>query len=277
MSRTALGGRPAVLILTGCLLAWLGTAAAGEPPSPDEPRQPLSVSAEVALSSLIALSDGHLQKMADSLHLLASGDAARAQDWERLEAQLAEVAERNVDALNWFALPDGSYWSVQHGPEAGNLAIRGYFPRVLAGETIVGDLVVSRATGEPVAIVAVPVFGTEGTIVGVLGASVYLDRLSERLDREMGLGDTEIFFSFDESPLVALVWDPQLVFLEPMQAGEPDLARAFAEMLEREAGTVRYTFRDTARTVVYRRSEVTGWWYAFGIVPGGREAGEPPP
>ena len=236
-----------------------------------------SVDSDVALSSLIAVSDGHLQKMADSLELVAAFDEVRSADWERVEPKLAAAAEQNVAALNWFALPDGSYWSVQHGQEEGNLAARAYFPRVLGGETVIGELVVSRATGQPVAIVAVPVLDADGDVVGVLGASVYLDRLSQRIERELGVGDDQIFYSFDDTPLVALVWDPELVFLDPMAAGEPELAGAFREMLERESGTVSYSFRGRERTVVYRRSDVTGWWYAFGIIHETREPSPLPP
>lgn len=113
----------------------------------------------VALASLMSLSDGHLQKMADSLQLLGLSDVAHSADWEQIEDPLAEVAKRNVPALNWFALPDGSYWSVQHGKENTNLSTRAYFPKVLSGQTVIGDLIVSKATGNAIAIVAVPVVG----------------------------------------------------------------------------------------------------------------------
>jgi hypothetical protein len=268
------GGRLAVVVLGLCAAA----CASGPVPSthgagaPGAPRPAFTVSGDVALSSLIALCDGHLLKMADALHLLAMTEAARGGDWSAIEAPLTELSRRNVDALNWFARPDGTYWSVQHGAEEGDLSGRDYFPRVLAGESVIGELVVSRATGKAVAIVAVPVVGETGSVEGVLGASVYLDRLSERIRDEMGLDETMIFYSFDEAPLVALNWDPALIFLEPMETQEEDTIRAFETMLAREAGEVRYAFRDQERTVLFRRSPVTRWWYAFGIVPEGRAA-----
>lgn len=228
----------------------------------------------VALATLMSLSDGHLQKMADSLQMLGMSDAARSADWEQIKDPLAEVAKRNVPALNWFALPDGSYWSVQHGKENANLATRAYFPKVLAGQTVIGDLVVSKATGMSMAIVAVPVVGQDRSVVGVLGASVYLDKLSALIEQEMALDDTMIFYSFDSAPLVALNWDPHLIFIEPKKAGE-ELSRAFDEMLSKEQGVVNYTFRGKERTVLFQKSPVTGWWYAFGIIPEGRETKQP--
>jgi hypothetical protein len=65
-----------------------------------------------------------------------------------------------------------------------------------------------------------------------------------------------------------MVYDRGLIFVEPKELGE-EVERAFAEMLSHEEGAVTYTFRDKQRTVLYRKSSLTGWWYAFGVVQGG--------
>lgn len=236
----------------------------------EEPGPAFTVDGEIALASLMSLSDGHLRKMADSLQLLADSAPGRSGDWANIEAPLSELAKRNVPALNWFALPEGSYWSVQNGKESGNLSVRDYFPKVLAGETVVGELVVSLATGKAVAIVAVPVRGATGTVRGVLGASIYLEQLSELIRKEMGLDDTFIFYSFDESPLVALNWDASLTFLKPLETGNDEVIKAFEYMLSQDRGEVVYKFRDTDRVVLFRKSPATGWWYAFGVTPEGQ-------
>jgi hypothetical protein len=249
------------------LLGWMTALAAhaSEEARPEAERG-FTVTGEVALASLMSIGDSHLQKLADSMHILAASDAARSADWERIERPLAALAERNIAALNWFALPDGSYWSVQNGREEGNLARRAYYPEVLLGRTVIGDLVVSTATGQPVAIVAAPVTGTDDSVVGVLGASVYLDQLSKRIHDEMALDGTMIFYSFDADALVALNWDPHLIFFEPRKSGDEDLVRAFDDMLSKERGMVTYRFRGHERTVAFHRSGVSGWWYAFGVV-----------
>jgi hypothetical protein len=38
------------------------------------------------------------------------------------------------------------------------------------------------------------------------------------------------------------------------------------EILSREQGVVSYDFRGKRRTVLYRHSPVTDWWYAFGML-----------
>jgi len=248
--------------LAAALLGWADAAGKA-----DRAGAAFAVDGRVALSSFVAIADGHLLKMADSLKLLAQTPMAQSADWRQIERPLAQAAELSVPALNWFALPDGTYWSVQNGREEANLSGRSYFPKVLAGQAVLGELVISKATGKSTAIVAVPVRGAQGAVVGVLGASVYLDQLSERIREQMRLGPKNIFFSFDAEPRLALVWDPDLIFANPRELG-PEIDQAFTEMLSRDEGTIRYTFRGLERVVLYRKSPVTGWRYAFGVVRG---------
>jgi hypothetical protein len=114
--------------------------------------------------------------------------------------------------------------------------------------------------------VAVPVPGEDGEIVGVLGASVYLDVLSARIDEALRLGPQQIFYAVDAEPRTALNKETDLIFASPLEEEDPEIERAFTEILANEEGVIEYEFRERRRTVRYRRSEVTGWWYAFGIV-----------
>jgi hypothetical protein len=228
--------------------------------------QDFEVEGRVALAALMALGDGHLQQIVGHFEVLASTADVRSADWERIREPLARVSGRNVAALMWFARRDGSYWSVQGGSATGNLSDRGYWPRLMAGQTVLGELVASRATGKSSAIVALPVRDANGVIVGALGSSVYLDSLSLLIKREIDLQPDQIFFSIDATPLGALQDDPAQIFLDPYDLDEPELERAIREMLTREEGVVNYSFRGKRRTVLYRKSPVSGWWYAFGHV-----------
>lgn len=232
-----------------------------------------TVDGKVALASLMALSDGYLVKLAGSLQLLAASPEAQSGDWQKIKGPLTLAGQMNVPALNWFALPDGSYWSVQEGRAAGNLSTRAYFPMALAGKKVIGDLVVSKATGKSAAIVAVPVVRPDKTVIGILGSSVYLDQLSTRLERDMNLdSNTMIFYSFDAQPLKGLDWDPGLIFVDPTKLlGQEDFSRAVKEMMTKTQGSNSYIFRGRKRIVLFRRSAVTGWWYVLGFVPEGRE------
>ena len=255
-----------------CLIAVVGCASAGIAPAQQDTRRPpappadssVTIDGRVGLASLIALGDGHLQQVADFLEVVAASDAGRSADWQRIRGPLADVARHSVPAVLWFALPDGSYWTADGERATGNLASRAYFPTALAGRRVIGDLVVSRATNKSVAIVAVPLRGADGAVRGVLGASVYLDSLSLRIAREMDLPPHVIFYSIDAQPLGGLNGNVSLIFAEPLKLGA-DLSRAIRQMMATERGVVSYEFLNTYRTMLYRKSAVTGWWYAFGV------------
>jgi hypothetical protein len=247
-----------------------GAAASQAPPRAASPADSAMVDSafvvdgSVALASFISLTDTHLQKLADFLAVLASGDA-RSGEWARIRGPLAQVGRHNIPAALWFALPDGSYWTVGEGRAAGNLASRAYFPRLMAGEPVTGALVVSRSTGKSVAIVAVPVRRADGRVIGALGSSIYLDSLSLRLTREMNLPEDVVFYAIDATPIGAVHREVDMIFTEPLKLGA-DLSRAIRDMMAHDHGIVSYEFKHRRRTMLYRRSPVTGWWYALGVV-----------
>jgi hypothetical protein len=224
-----------------------------------------TVDGKIALHSLMSISDAHLLKLADALKTLAKTEAARSGEWNRVRAPFAEVASMNVPAVYWFALPDGSYWTLGEGRVTVKLSDRQYFPRLLKGQAVIGELVVSHSTNRNTAIVAVPVHGSDNSIVGALGCSVHLDSLSAMIRNEMGVPENGLFFySFDAKPLVALHADPAIIFIEPMKQEDEGLQQAFREMLSGKEGVVKYIFRGVHRTVLYCKSPVSGWWYGFG-------------
>ena len=247
-----------------------GPSSSQQPVAQGEPsaKAAFGVDGQVALHSLMSLSDGHLQKLADVLHLLAVTDEVRTGKWEHIRGPLAGAAPMVVPAVLWFAQPNGAYSTLANA-RAGSLSDRAYFPRALGGATVLGDVVVSRSTSRNTAIVAVPVRDRAGAVVGVLGASVHLDSLGALIRREMGgLEGNFRFFAIDSTPIGALNSDPTLIFTEPMKLGDEGMRKAFAEMLSRHEGSVTYSFQGRERTMLYRKSPITGWWYAFGVVRG---------
>jgi hypothetical protein len=80
----------------------------------------------------------------------------------------------------------------------------------------------------------------------------------------VGQEDRLLFYAIDARGVGALHSDPSLIFTEPLKLGDADMQRAFKEIMSGQEGAVPYSFRGRQRTVLYRRSPVTGWWYAVG-------------
>jgi hypothetical protein len=226
---------------------------------------PFKIDASIGLSSLMSLGDAHLKAMAASLETIAASPAAQSGDWARISPALAEAAKTNVPAVLRFARPDGTYWTVSGGRQKATVADRGWFARAMSGNTDIGELVTSRATGKPVAVVAVPVRAADGHIVGILGASIFLDQLSATIANEMGMTPGLLFWAIDGRGVIAIHSDPTSIFMEPAKMSD-ELKRVQRDMLANDEGTDSYTFRGKKRVVIYRKSPLTGWRYGFGMI-----------
>ena len=128
------------------------------------------------------------------------------------------------------------------GLTSANLKSRSYFPTLLAGRESVGTVVSSHSTGRDVAIVAVPVM-VNGTVTGVLGASVYLDSITTYVQDSLGLPDTVQFFAIDPAGNIALHSNDEQIFQNNMSAGTAQpgsVGAAVNAMLAEKAGTISY-------------------------------------
>jgi methyl-accepting chemotaxis protein len=223
-----------------------------------------SVDASVALASLVALCDNHIKTMAGTLDTLAATPAAASGDWSQIEPPLRKAASLNVAAVVFYANADGAYWTIAGGKQPSTISDRPYFMRAMRGERPIGDLIASRSTGKSVVVVAVPVTGKNGKVSGVLGASIYLDQLSVLLVDEMRLRPGMLFWALDPHGTIALHSDSSNVFTQPGTL-TPALKSVTADMLAQNSGTETYSYKGQKRTVIFRKSSLTGWTFGFGI------------
>lgn len=225
----------------------------------------LAIDGRIGVSAAIALADGHIQNMVHALELLATTEEVRSGNWERMAGVLAKLKKTQIPAVVFFALPDGSYYTVEKGRTNQNIRDRAYFPKVMAGKITVGELVVSRSTGRKVVVAAVPVESGDG-VIGALGASIHLDKLSELLVRELQLPPTMALYAIDgKRGITALHSVTRLIFDEPAKQKSETLRRAVKEMLSNEEGTVTYEFNGVQKTAVFKTSPLTGWRFALAI------------
>lgn len=221
-----------------------------------------SVNVKVALSALTTLAESQIRDMADALAVAAATDEAQSADWEKIRPLLNTFQGHFLPANLWFARPDGSYFTLDKGLTNKNLKDRPYFPTVLNGQVSVGELVVSKATGENTTIIAVPIKRQE-KVVGVLGASVYLDKFGQRLAQAVSLPPDMVFYALDSKGRVALHSQKELVFQEAAQLGSPTLSKAVAKMLATPEGEVTYSFAGGEQKAVYQTAPSLGWKFAI--------------
>jgi C4-dicarboxylate-specific signal transduction histidine kinase len=194
----------------------------------------------LGVAALTALADAHITDYLDLLKYLAATPEVQSADWQLMKDLLAKQAQTRIAALVYFILPDGSSYTPDQGKTSQNLSDRDYFPKLMAGNAVVGTLLVGKISAINSYLVAVPVI-KDGKVIGGLGTTPYLDKLSQTLVQEIGLDGNRIFYALDGTGAVALSSDTS-----QLMAPNPDLAR----------------------DVEWQTSPLTGWRFALGYPAG---------
>jgi hypothetical protein len=224
------------------------------------------------LNSFAALGEGHVEQVLRGLKLISVTEEAQSGEWEKMKGLLTAFERSGVKAAAvWFVQPDGSYYSVEKGLTGQNLRDRDYFPGLMAGADVIGDLVISKSTGKRTAIVAVPI-RTKGKMIGALGASLAVENISRMIDEKMGLPENMIFYALDQKGQTSLHRMSALLFAYPSDMGSKSLAKTVSQMLAEPTGVMSYDFYGE-RTIVFKKVPLTNWIYAIGIPTG--KPGEP--
>ncbi len=213
--------------------------------------------ADLALEVMAAETDGQLRAILRPFEVLAATTEAQSGEWQTIRPLLAVRVENEPGALLWYALPDGSYYTIADGLSSANLKGRSYFPEVLAGGESVGTVVESYATGKNAAIVAVPVKNRDG-VTGVLGASVYLDTLTDTLRSKVP--EPFIFYAIDTENQFALHSDKEKITRDITTIGpDTSLGKAIGTMNAQDSVTVEYDDGGVHYIARFTSDPLTGW------------------
>lgn len=206
-----------------------------------------------------------------SLQLVAATPEAKAGDWNGIKPYL-ERLEARLPGVYFWVLPDGNYWSVTEDFTNLNLATRDYFASLMAGESVKGAPIFSRSSGRKSALMAAPI-AVDGKVVGALGASVFLDDLHARLDREFALPPGYLWYVLDAEGNTMLHGDADFIFLNALAQGSPSLREGLKHALKCERGEFGYVL-GAPRQAYYRKLPSMDWWMLLAKVG---EGTEPPP
>ena len=176
---------------------------------------------ETGVSAAVSLTEARVEGLVTSMQVMASTDEVKSSAWDTMKPLLTEFENNSIPLVAWFALPNASYYTVDAGRQSGNLSDRAYFPKVMAGEVVIGDLVVSKSTGRQSMVATVPVKdGNE--VIGALGISIYLDELSQSIVTDLGLSDDMVFYAVNADGVIALHSDADIIMGNISE--QPDLS-----------------------------------------------------
>lgn len=192
-----------------------------------------------------------------SLELIASTPEAKIGDWKGIKQYLKKL-EVGMPGVYFYVLPDGNYYSVALDYTNLNLSDRGYFKSLFAGKRVMGFPIFSRSSGKKSALMAVPVVA-DGKVIAAFGASVFLDDLHRKLNREFSLPQEYTWFVLNSEGKTMLHSDNDFIFLNALTQGSKSLRVAISQSLKNESGTLQYEM-ESARRGDYQKLPNMEWW-----------------
>jgi methyl-accepting chemotaxis protein len=135
---------------------------------------------------------------------------------------------------------------------------RDYFPIVQSsGTVVIGSPVISKTTGLPITVVAVPLKTDSGKFIGMFGITVKLDTLSKVIT-QIKLGTTGYPFMVNKKGLViAHPNQDNILKLDSTKLNGMELIAA--DMLAQKSGVDAYTLEGVAKIAGFAPVPVTGW------------------
>jgi hypothetical protein len=219
---------------------------------------------ESLLSAFLSYTDLRIRSVQQTLEILAATAEVRSGNWEDMKVLLQLWQQSDAKFAAWYALPDGKYYTADKGLMDVTLADRPYFPALMAGKNVVGDLVTSKSVSDPAAVIAVPIV-KDGKLVGAVGASLLLRPLSEDVASGLRLPPDKSFFAWHPSGQIALHSEAKRVLDDPRNEGSESLTKAANEILATESGQVKYVLGGMQKNAVYRTSALTGWKFIISV------------
>jgi len=174
--------------------------------------------AVATVSAAVGLTETYVEGLIRTMVVLAATAPVKGGYWDGMFSLLETFQEASLPMATWFALPDGSYHTVDVGPASANLSDRDYFPVVMSGRIATGYFVISRSTGRVSMVTAVPVT-SDGEIVGTLGVSLFLDSFGRAIAEDLALPNGVLFYAATPDGQIALHSDPDLLQADVSEAG----------------------------------------------------------
>ncbi len=210
--------------------------------------------------------EGWLQARADEMRILSLAERLRSMDWQRAKTYLDQVMSNSKDyEMLWVADLTGKT-NTSTG-QTTNLAERDYFQEVIkTGQPMITDAMVSKTTNNLIVVVAQPLKDDGGKVIGVLGASVLLNKLDGLLEH-VHVGSGYAFITqkdgmFVTHPDKSKVMKPEESLAKSASA---DVRAAAEKMISGTTGSASYTLDGVAKTVFFSPIPAAKWSVAVSV------------
>lgn len=163
-------------------------------------------------------------------------------DRDSIREWMASELEKRQDPILLMirAWKDGSY-TTSLKSDAGDLSFRDYFPKVMAGQSLISEALISNSTGRPIIVAAAPIY-QNSQVEGFVGEAVDLESLYSFMQSHLIIPELGEIMVLDAAgrviahPKTALVFQENL--LKPSSYVSEEMASAGSRVLSEEKGSL---------------------------------------
>jgi len=222
----------------------------------------VGINKNAATKLLAGFIDVRIGEFLSVLQSLSFTDEARSGKWKKLKPFLVEREKAEPNGRIWYVLPDGSYsyYTTVDDLTSKNLKNRSYFPGLIAGNTTLGTVVVSKSTCKTVAIAGAPIIKKD-TVKGALGTSIYLQNINVEVQNAFPLQSDQMFFAVTDDGTIALHSDDSWIGQQVSS-----MSSNIKTILEKNSGECDFTFEGKDWHAVWTTAPKTGWFVVIADV-----------
>ena len=216
----------------------------------------------ITTRSYLGLVEEYFNGVLRTTKLLTQTSEAQSGEWEKVKPLLTQLSKNiPIAAVVWFMKPDGSYYSAETGTLTDqNLKDRAYYPHLIKGHDVLGDLVISKSTGYRSIIIASPVVLNSKTIAAI-GVSLRADLLSEIVNEHLKLPTNTYFYALDSDAKIALHRYADRTFKAVAEVGDENLEKEFKSLFKLENGMFEYNLKGKKISAIFQKSPTLGWYF----------------
>jgi methyl-accepting chemotaxis protein len=193
-------------------------------------------------------------------NVMANG-GSNPQEVEAANAKLLAYTKTSVYVSSIkFTNKDGLVLASDNPSQVGKLNVgdRDYFKKAMSGEPACSDAILSKATGKPVLVVAVPA-RVNGQIAGILYGTVEMSGFTEQVVSPIKIGKQGFAFVIAKSGKMAAHPDKNAILT--LDVNDYDWGRT---ILQQRNGVLEFTVDGLDKIVTFRHEDKTGWIIGVG-------------
>ncbi|TCO69695.1 methyl-accepting chemotaxis protein [Marinisporobacter balticus] len=214
--------------------------------------------AQSKVEKLAALTNDQIHEWEAIIGLLATVDAVKNIDHQGLKIFI-DQNKKNFEVFEAIILSDKDGKYANTNGQGGNLKDREYFQKVMTGQSAVSNPVISKTTGNPIVVIAVPIKDDNGNIIGLIGGTVNLDYITKVVNTEK-LGKTGYAYMIDQEGLVMAHPKKEMILqFNVFEKGDNLQIEIAKKMIKGEKGVDTYQFDGQEKLLAYAPISSMGW------------------